>query len=214
VPATNCENDPTPVAVGGLNAIGIAKQATNLVDNGDGTFTTTIVLTVENLGSLNFTTVQVTDDLAATFPAPANVVSVTVPATSILSGVGTLTPNGAFTGTGDTNLLVSGSSTLSLGAVGEIVFDVTFDPAGLTAFFNSALASGGNTSGTVTDTSDSGADPDPDGDGDAEEPGENDPTPISIGRPINDIPTVSGAGLLLLAFLLGALGFLTLRRRG
>lgn len=214
VPATNCENDSTPVPVGSVSAIGIAKQATNLVDNGDGTFTVTVVLTVENLGTLNFTTVQVTDDLAATFPAPASVVSVTAPVTSILSGVGTLTPNGAFTGTGDINLLVSGSSTLNLGAVGEIVFDVTFDPADLTAFFNSALASGGNTNGTVTDTSDNGADPDPDGDGNAQEPGENDSTPISIGGPISEIPVASGAGLLLLALLLGALGVFALRRLG
>ena len=208
------ENDPTPVTVPttSVSAIGIAKQAVNLIDNGNGTYTVTIVLTVENLGNLTFTTVQVTDDLAATFPAPASVVSVTAPSTSILSGVGTLLPNPAFDGTGDLNLLVSGLSTLNAGAVGQIVFDVTFDPADLTDFLNSALASGGNTSGTVTDTSDNGAEPDADGDGNADEPGENDPTPITIGGPIIEIPVAGGPGLLLLAFLLGAAGLVLLRR--
>jgi hypothetical protein len=164
-------------------SLGVAKQVNGTVtDNGNGTFTVTIVLTVENLGNLNFTTVQVTDDLATTFPAPASVISVTAPTTSILSGGGTLTPNGAFTGTGDVNLLVPGSSMLNLGAVGEIRFDVTFDP---------------------------------DGDGSAGEPGENDSTPITLGgRPISEIPVASGAGLLLLAVLLGACGVLALRRLG
>ena len=208
------ENDPTPVTVpsGSTNAIGVAKQAFGLVDNGNGTFTVTILLTVENLGTLNFQSVQVSDDLAVTFPAPASVVSVTPPTTSIISGVGTLTANGAYTGTGDINTLVAASSNLNAGAVGQIQFDVTFDPGTLTSFLNSALASGSNTAGTVTDTSDNGTEPDSDGDGNADEPGENDPTPIGIGGPIVEVPVLDLRGLAILAALLTTAGFFLLRR--
>lgn len=209
------ENDPTPVTVPATlaNTIGLAKQATNLVDNGDGSFTVTFVLTVENLGDLSFQQVQVTDNLDLTFPAPASVTLVTTPVTTMITGTGTLTPNAAYDGSADQDLLLAGS-TLDPGAVGEIQFDVTFDPAELTSFSNSALASGGNTSGTVTDTSDNGTEPDADGNGDPDEPGENDPTPITLAGPINEIPVASGAGLLLLALLLGAAGFGLLRRLG
>ncbi|AVP97570.1 hypothetical protein C7S18_10345 [Ahniella affigens] len=210
------ENDATPIHVNAANAIGLAKQVGNIVDNGNGTFTASFVLTVENVGSLNFTSVQVTDDLVATFPAPASVVSVTTPAVSILSGVGTLAPNGAFNGASDTNLLNSGSSTLNLGATGQISFDVTFNPAGQTNFFNAALASGSNLSGNVTDASDNGADPDQDGDGNANEPGENDATPITvtiIAGPIRDVPVVNDIRVwLLLIAVLGILGAVSLRR--
>lgn len=218
VASTNCENDPTSITFGSVNAIGLAKQATNLVDNGNGTYTVTFVLRVENVGSLNFTSVQVVDDLAATFPAPASVVSVTAPTVSILSGVGTLTPNGAFNGTSNTDLLVSGSSSLNLGAVGEISFDVTFHPASIATFFNAAQVSGSNPSGTVTDMSDDGADPDPDGDGNASGPGENDATPITVlsgGNPIRDVPVISDSSLLLLLIaFFGMVGMRSLRRSG
>ncbi len=86
---------------------------------------------------------------------------------------------------------MAASSNLQPGALGEISFDVTFDPAELTHFLNSATATGTNTAGTVTDTSDDGAEPDTDGDGNADEPGENDPTPIGLGGPIVESP---GAG--------------------
>jgi len=208
------ENDPTPVTVPNtsVSSIGIAKYATGLIDNGDSTYTVTIVLTVENLGNLAFQTVQVTDDLALTFPAPASVVSVTAPVTSIVSGTGVLTANAIYDGTGDIDLLVAGSSSLDSGAVGQIEFDVTFDPADLTSFLNSALVSATNTQGTVTDTSDDGTEPDADGDGNADEPGENDPTPITLGGPIVEVPVLDLRGLLLLSVLLGAAGYALLRR--
>lgn len=208
------ENDPTPVNVPAtsVSAIGIAKNATDLVDNGDGTFTVTIVLTVENLGNLALQQVQVTDDLDLTFPAPASVVLVGLPTATVVSGTGTLTANGAYDGSGDTSLLVAGTSTLDSGAIGEIRFEVTFDPAELTQFLNSAIASGTSTTGTVTDTSDDGTEPDADGDGNANEPGENDPTPIGVGGPIVEVPVLDARGLFLLAGLLTAAGFFLLRR--
>jgi hypothetical protein len=210
------ENDPTPVTVPTVsaNAIGVAKDATELTDNGDGTFTVTFLLTVENLGNLALDLVQVTDDLAVTFPAPSSVTLVTAPTAGIVSGTGTLTANPAYDGSTDINLLVAATSDLDPGAIGEIEFSVTFDPADLTQFFNSATASGSNNAGTVTDTSDDGTEPDADGDGNPDEPGENDPTPFGVGGPIVEVPVLDYRGLLLLAGLLLAAGFLLLRRGG
>ena len=116
--------------------IGIAKSASPPIDNGDGTFDTTITLLVENLGSVPLSNVQVTDDLTATFPAPATF--------SIQSGptaTGTLVANGGYDGSADVNLLISGSSSLAVGSTSVITFTVRFDPNGLAGpFFNTAAA--------------------------------------------------------------------------
>ena len=65
------ENDPTPIAIPEIPVLGVAKQAAATVDNGDGTFDSAITITVENLGNVNLSSLQVADNLTATFPAPA-----------------------------------------------------------------------------------------------------------------------------------------------
>ncbi|MEM1202556.1 MAG: hypothetical protein AAGN66_04950 [Acidobacteriota bacterium] len=208
------DSDTADVSVTlGTPVIGVAKAASAAVDNGDGTWDVSISIVVENLGGLDLTDVQVTDDLAATFPAPASVVSVTAPVAGISSGTGALTANPAYDGVVDTNLLVAATSTLDIGAVGEITFDITFDPGTLTQFLNSAVATGDSSGGTTTDTSDDGTDPDPDGDGNPDEDGENDPTPIEIGLDPLEIPTLGGWGLLALVGMLAGLGARRLRQR-
>ncbi|MCP4594415.1 MAG: LamG domain-containing protein [bacterium] len=155
--------------------IGLAKQAGTTTDHGDGTFTVPITLTVENLGDVQLSGVQVTDDLTSTFPAGVTF-SVVNP-----SATGGLTVNTGFNGGADVNLLL-GTDTLAVGATATVSFDLTFNPGGVAGpFANSALASGQHPGATVTtDTSDDGSDPDPDGDGNPDEAGENDPTPISF----------------------------------
>lgn len=203
------DSDTADVSVtAALPVVGLAKLLTgDPVDNMDGTFTASFLFTVENLSTLPLTDVVITDDLSATFPAPASVASVTIP-----MATGTLVANASFDGSGDI-ALTTAASTLSVAATAEVSVDVTFDPGGLTTFLNSALVSADSAAGTTTDTSDDGVDPDSDGDANPDEPGENDPTPISLG-PIFGIPTMSEIGLLLLGLLLTLSATRILRRQG
>lgn len=200
----------------GTAQIGIFKNVDGApVDNMDGTFTVDFVLGVENLGDVALTDVQVTDDLSATFPAPASVVAVTTPVATITGGAGTLTANPGYDGDagGDTELLVAATSDLGVGATGEITFSVTFDPAGETSFLNTAVATADSGVGPTSDTSDDGTDADPNGNGNPDEAGENDPTPISVSvTPSFDIPTTDTLGLLLLALALLGVALPMLRR--
>ncbi len=107
----------------GQPVIGVAKAAGEAVSNGDGTFTLSISIVLENLGPLDLSAVQVVDDLATTFPPPSSVISVTQPIAMITAGNGLLTHNPAFDGTGDIDLLVASTSTLDIDARGEIFQD-------------------------------------------------------------------------------------------
>ena len=57
-------------------AIGIAKSVASVKDNGSNSYTVVYTLLVENLGDVALTNVQVTDNLAATFPTPATFTAV------------------------------------------------------------------------------------------------------------------------------------------
>ncbi len=162
---------PAPAAV---PVIGVAKQVTGMTDLGGGLWDVSLVFAVENLGSAALTDVQVTDDLASTFPAP---VTFSIQAGPVASG--TLTANGGFNGSGDINLLNAAASTLATGASDSVSLTVRFNLNGATGpFSNIAQATADSSAGTTSDTSDNGADPDTDRDGEPDEPGENDPTPI------------------------------------
>ena len=155
-------------------AIGVAKTVTMVFNHGNGTHTVDYTLTVENLGDVALTNVQVVDDLAATF---AGATSFTVDGTSSAD----FTVNAGYDGDTDTDLL-DGTDTLAVGATGTIQVIVTVTPgANLGPYLNSAVGSGQSTGNpTVTDPSDNGTEADPDGDGNADEPGENDPTPVQF----------------------------------
>ena len=202
------DSDTADVSVtAAVPVIGLAKLLTGPpVDNMDGTYTASFLFTVENLSTLALTDVVITDDLSATFPAPASLVSVTVP-----MATGTLVANASFDGSGDI-ALTTAASTLSVATTATVSVDVTFDPGGLTTFRNSALVSADSVAGTTTDTSDDGVDPDPDGDGNPDEVGENDPTPVTL-APVVTIPTADAFGLLLLGLLLAAAAAQALRRQ-
>jgi len=160
---------------------------------------------VENLGDVDLSNVQVTDDLATTFPAPAAFSVLAAPATT-----GTLAANAGFDGGADPNLLAAAGSTLAVGATGTITFTVRITVADPPAdpYVNSAIASGQSPTGApVTDTSDDGLDPDPNGNGAGDEGGENDPTPILLAAPsVLEIPTLSEWGMILLMLLMATSG--------
>lgn len=161
-------------------AIGVAKAVTALRDLGGGDYEVDFSLVVENLGNVALQDVQVSDDLGAALPAPITFNVESGPAAS-----GSLTANAGFDGSGDSNLLDAGVSSLAPGAVEAISFTVRLSLNGAAGpFVNTAIATGTSVLDTPTrDTSDDGTDPDPNGDGDAGDPGEDDPTPMVFGEP-------------------------------
>lgn len=183
---THVEINASPADAPPEPTIGIAKNVVSVTDVGSGQYDIAFSLIVENLGSVEITNVQLTDDLAATFPAP-----VTFSIQSGPTATGTLTANGGFDGAADQNLLNSATSTLAVGAVEAVAFTARVTANGATGpFFNTATVSGQDANGNPTiDASDDGIDPDPNGNGDPTEPGENDPTPVVL--PEASLPVVT-----------------------
>jgi gliding motility-associated-like protein len=172
------ENDPTYFG----QQIGAAKQAVSSIKLANSDNQTTFVFSIQNLGVLPATNVQLKDNLNITFPSP-----ITYTVTSLTSG-GLLTTDATYNGSSNVNLLAS-SNTLAVGATETVtlVINFTMHNSSLTSLYNYGVAItlglGGSSS---SDTTQTGTNPDPDGDGKANEFGENTPTEFI---PINDIVT-------------------------
>ena len=163
-----------------IASVGAAKSASIPVNNGDGTYSVTYTVTLENLGSVGLTDVQAVENLSATFPSPATFVIQTAP----VSGAG-LTVNPAFNGSSNTNLLTAASSSLAVGVSRTTVFTVRVTPGATppaTTFSNSVTVTATGPSGlSVSDvSSNSGTDPDPNGNGNPNDPGEGNSTPVNF----------------------------------
>jgi uncharacterized repeat protein (TIGR01451 family) len=172
-------NDPTPVQFTGDPTIGVAKAVASLVNLGNGNFRATYNITVQNLGNVNLSNVQVTENLSDTFgrtPFTVNRVS---------SPSGNLTPNANFNGVNVTNLL-AGTDTLSVGETKTIRLVVTFTPIENSGSYeNQVRAIGQTPDGTPTrDTSTNGTNPDPDEDGNPTN--NNDPTIVDLAPPTTE----------------------------
>jgi hypothetical protein len=164
--------------------IGTSKQVTNVVDNGNGTFTVTYQVVVENMGGVELRNVQLVEDLTGTFAAPT---TFTVTDVRLIgtNRAGAPAPNisAGFTGVAPNTNLLDGAGTLlpreldannnqtAAGGTATIQFDVQITPNGFFGPFNNQVqASGTSPAGTtVTDDSVNGVDPDPNGDGSAVE---------------------------------------------
>ena len=169
----------TTVTIEQTPILGIAKDMASVVFISAGTYDVTFTLLVENLGNVNLTNLQVSDDLAAAFPSPT-----TFTIRSLTSSDFTVNP--AFNGSTNTDLL-TGSDSLAPGETGSIVLVIRVVPADNGPFENTAIASGNPPSGDpVDDGSQTGDNPDPDGDGDPTN--NNDPTPITFGPRLFDPP--------------------------
>ena len=189
----DCDDAVATVTV--LDAqIGLAKAASAPVGNGDGTFTTTITMTVENFGQVALGDIQVSDNLSA-FGTPVSLANVDMEDEYNVSNLmftsnsaDPLSVNTAFNGANaDTLLLdVAAGGTLAVGEEVALTFDLTFYPSQDT-YTNEAVAIGDvpfndDPTGSpdddpedTTDASTDGSDPDPNGDGD---PMEDTPTPV------------------------------------
>ena len=167
-------DDPTPVEFDENPVIGLAKAVTDVTNNEDGTYDVTFEILVQNYGDVPLENIQVTDDLTATFPAPADF------SVQSVSATGSLTENNNYDGDGDQALLIPATSSLAFGASETITIVVEVNPGGnLGPYLNSAFGTAEGPGGTpAEDTSTNGMDPDPDGDGD---PTNNDtPTPVNF----------------------------------
>ena len=168
------EDDPTPLMI---PLIGVAKDVTSVVDLGGAIFRVTFDFQIANLSAVEIATnVQLTDNLTAAFPAPVSYSNIAV------TGAG-VTPNPAFDGSSDINLLAGSDNISPLGsATLTLVLDVaTGGDNG--PFSNTATVTTADTPGgppTATDVSDDGSSVDSNGDGSAGGPNEDDPTLFSL----------------------------------
>ncbi|CAM2064350.1 Ig-like domain-containing protein [Sulfidibacter corallicola] len=169
------EDDVTVAAPTENPVIGIAK---NTIISGN---SVTIDFYLEAFGNVNLTTVSVLDDLDAVFGA-GNYSITTAP----MAVSGALVANPSFDGSGDQELIQSG--TLATGATAQIQVVVNVDNvvdlgSGLGVYSNQVTATGMTANmNDTSDLSDNGVDPDPDGNGSPNTLGENDPTPIVLGE--------------------------------
>jgi uncharacterized repeat protein (TIGR01451 family) len=155
--------------------IGAAKSVTSLVFEKNSQYVVTYRVLIKNMGITKLTDIQATDDLRGPF-----IWSPSFAVQDIRSN--DLTPNPAYDGKQDTNLLM-GDDTLDVGESGTVEFDVLFTTYRYSLDArNSAFVSANNDS--VRDVSTNGTNPDPDNDGD---PHDNDtPTPLTPGGAIHD----------------------------
>jgi uncharacterized repeat protein (TIGR01451 family) len=195
--------DPAQITLGSGSAVlGLAKSVQIVsisspdgYGNGaaNGRAELAYVIVVRNYSTQAVTSLQVVDNLVATFGSGTNwnVSSVTAP---------TLAVNPGYDGRTVTTLL-AGTDTLAAGASTTIRLVVSLEFRPGTSYANQASGSGFIGSAPVSDASQNGTDPAPGGDPGAD----NDPTGITLGS--TQIPTLSGtafaamlAGLVLIAW--------------
>jgi len=176
-PTEGGEDDPTRVSLTENATIGAAKDV-----NLNGT-QVTFDFYLENFGNVTVSSLALVDDLDTTLGA-GNYSILSTP--SFLQDPGTITLNPVFNGSGDTNLIDSGSLSSGGTARVRVVVDVTNVVdlgSGLGVYSNQASFSGlSPTLQTTADDSDYGTDPDPNGNGNPREGDENDPTTFVLGE--------------------------------
>ena len=148
--------------------IGVAKDATNTDNNGDGSYTLTYRLTAENLGNVTLNNVTLLDDVS-NFPSATGYTVTAVP-TANQTGPGTrvLATTGSWNGT--TSNILGNSFSLGRGESTQVEIAFTFTPGTTLTYANQASITGTSpTNVDVTDLSDDGINPDADGDGLANE---------------------------------------------
>jgi hypothetical protein len=198
------------------------------VANGDGTYTVTYTLLVENLGQYELFDVRISDDLTAAFgtnvepalpsaPAEYTVGAVTVGGQT--GGATVTTANASFDGDSDPYLVTpTAGQSMPVGSTLTITFDLTLYPdPGRSPWYNQARATGEITENSsadedTVDLSDDGTDVDTNGNDDPGDPGEDDPTPLPpFDTGVNPIPTSGPLGIALLVMAIALLGWGRLR---
>ncbi|WP_417263482.1 SdrD B-like domain-containing protein [Celeribacter sp.] len=184
--------------------IGIAKRVSSgPTSAADGSFTVGFSFVVENFSLEPLDTVVVTDALSGAAPLFGSYANLSNPATDdMVRGTYTIlsAPSGSCGAlnagfNGESNQTLVSGTTLAVGATCEISLSLRVRPevplpnpqASGGVYENQATVTGNGTwteqtpgdNPLLTDLSDDGTDPDPNGNGRADEPGENDPTPVT-----------------------------------
>ncbi|PST83384.1 hypothetical protein C7T94_12470 [Pedobacter yulinensis] len=147
-PGPDLTPSPTPVPLTApAPKIGLTKTLVSSVRNSNGSYTIRYQFTVGNYGQAPMKEVSVTDDLAAVFSGAVYTVVAK-------NATGTLAINDAFNG-GSNRELLAGSSTLAVGATGQISLDLNVTATNRDGtFLNTAVARGlstlDNTPATAT----------------------------------------------------------------
>jgi uncharacterized protein affecting Mg2+/Co2+ transport len=189
------DDTPTSVSFGEAPELGVAKAlVSGPTNNGNGTYSLTYRVRVENSGDVPIHSVQVTDNLVATFAGATgfSVVAVT--------GSG-LSPNPLYNGTSNSNLL-TGTNSLATDASGSVDIQVNVTPGeSLGPYGNSATGSATSTGGAaLSDASTAGSNPDPNGNGDPTDDSAltnvtfSESPRIGIAKAITSGPTNNGNG--------------------
>lgn len=167
IPDANGNSDPSddsmPTAVTFAESpeIGLAKAlAGPPVNNGDGTYTLSYTLTVENSGDVIANNLQITDDLSVSFAGAIFTVD-------SLSSTDFSVNFPGYNGIGDTNLL-AGTNSLLAGTTGTLSLNVTVTPgSNLGPYDNTSVLTGSSPAGSpLSDDSFDGLDPDGNGNND------------------------------------------------
>ncbi len=121
----NTSDDPTVAAITPIETAEVSKTVNTPTRIGPNLYVATFTIAVTNTGNVTQTDMQVEDNLT-TFVAPATLPTATNPPVVRVSGFTTATPNAAYDGVGDINLL-SGTPKLAPGETGTIEIDVFYD---------------------------------------------------------------------------------------
>ncbi|MFT5884689.1 MAG: putative repeat protein (TIGR01451 family)/gliding motility-associated-like protein [Arcticibacterium sp.] len=179
-------DDPTVLNFNNLapDLIGISKELLSIQLVEDKIYDVVFKFNVENFGIIDFTKVQVQDNISQTFGN-----SVSIDSVAIFDVSAGFTANTGYTGKGILiDLLVDTLSTLptNTSASLSLLARVNMGEADTTRFENMALAIGYQNGSSTDDLSNTGSNPDPDADGTPE----NNSIPTLI-----DFGTVVGSGL-------------------
>gem|GEM_PF-745728 len=158
------ENASTSVSFDEDPVLGLAKRVSQgPMSNGDGTYSLTFEIRVENNGNINLDSLQVTDDLDAVFESDCD---------WRIDGLSSeeFTVNDDFNGIDDIELL-RGDDELKNWNEGAIYINLTVGPCtDLGPFSNSATGTATTPIGEdVNDVSQTGSEPDPDGNGETDD---------------------------------------------
>ena len=160
-----------------LKTLGIAKSVSLPMINADGSYDVIYKVVVKNYGTDPLTSVNITDNLNATFPSPT---TYTVMPPPVKSGTTGLVVNQNYDGSTQLNLTTGSLSTLAAGKSDTITFKLKVQTAKFFYNFrNTVLADArNNLNQLIRDSSNTGFNPDPDNDG---KPSNNNvPTAVSF----------------------------------
>lgn len=191
------ENDPTPLSPNFSAAIGLTKQVVGgAASQLDGILIVPIRVVVTNIGGEVLNNVAINDNLSLSSGGQFGTYVAGGAGVSLASGQYTIATPPAFVGacaggaslstySGDLGATaLAAVSTLGLGVSCVVDFVFHFRPGAAQTYSNQAEVNAvGDLTGTpVFDLSHDGPTPDPNNNGNANEPGENDPAPISVPR--------------------------------